>query len=489
MKRTRTLGWIVIVLALLAGVLLGAATARAQFSPVQDHTSGAGCPSNGGSDVTQCAAYQVRADINNHLSGAAAISPSIVSLRFASLPPEADGRLFYCSDCHQTVPCASGGSGAFALGTRGAWACTSPGVTGVTGTAPIVSSGGSTPIISLAMVPVANGGTQCGAPTIFASLPASPVLGETCHVTDAVQCLAGHTLTVGGGSGLHPADCAVTADGAGNWNVSGGANVASILVGVNGTSPIVVTNNSATSGAVTSTVSLSGVTAEQGNGAKVQLSTGATSTNDCVKFDANGNTIDAGAGCGGAPGGAPGAIEYNNSGAFGGVVLTGLVLGNGSLAPTAFGGNSLAAHNFANAISALGVLSGAQPAFTDLSGTATIAQVPAITLQDTTVASTSISTATTLVLPANGHSMQPLTMTAAATITIPQGQWAGQSLNVVVCQNGTGGFPATFAPIAGLTIVGTFPVFTATASACGDFSLQYSTTTNAYLTGSNPGPL
>jgi hypothetical protein len=41
-----------------------------------------------------------------------------------------------------------------------------------------------------------------------------------------------------------------------------------------------------------------GVTAAQGNGTKVQLSTGTTTTNDCVKFDVNGNTVDAGAACG-----------------------------------------------------------------------------------------------------------------------------------------------------------------------------------------------
>jgi hypothetical protein len=40
------------------------------------------------------------------------------------------------------------------------------------------------------------------------------------------------------------------------------------------------------------------VTGNQGNGAKLQLSTGSTTTNDCVKFDANGNTADAGAACG-----------------------------------------------------------------------------------------------------------------------------------------------------------------------------------------------
>jgi hypothetical protein len=40
----------------------------------------------------------------------------------------------------------------------------------------------------------------------------------------------------------------------------------------------------------------------QGNGAKFQLSTGATTTNDCVKFDVNGNTVDAGSACGSGSG-------------------------------------------------------------------------------------------------------------------------------------------------------------------------------------------
>lgn len=39
------------------------------------------------------------------------------------------------------------------------------------------------------------------------------------------------------------------------------------------------------------------VTGNQGNGLLLQHSTGATTTNDCVKFDANGNTIDAGFTC------------------------------------------------------------------------------------------------------------------------------------------------------------------------------------------------
>jgi hypothetical protein len=47
----------------------------------------------------------------------------------------------------------------------------------------------------------------------------------------------------------------------------------------------------------------------QGNGAKVQLSTGSTTTNDCAKFDANGNTVDAGSPCG-----AGGSGTYPNFG-------------------------------------------------------------------------------------------------------------------------------------------------------------------------------
>lgn len=46
-----------------------------------------------------------------------------------------------------------------------------------------------------------------------------------------------------------------------------------------------------------------GVTSAQGNGSKVQLSTGTTTTNNCVKFDANGNTVDSGGTCGGGGGG------------------------------------------------------------------------------------------------------------------------------------------------------------------------------------------
>ena len=50
-------------------------------------------------------------------------------------------------------------------------------------------------------------------------------------------------------------------------------------------------------------ISLGGTTTNQGNGSKLQLSTGTTTTNDCVKYDVNGNTVDAGAACGSGGGG------------------------------------------------------------------------------------------------------------------------------------------------------------------------------------------
>lgn len=43
-----------------------------------------------------------------------------------------------------------------------------------------------------------------------------------------------------------------------------------------------------------------GVTSAQGNGSKVQLSTGTPTANDCVKFDAAGNVVDSGGACGGS---------------------------------------------------------------------------------------------------------------------------------------------------------------------------------------------
>lgn len=52
----------------------------------------------------------------------------------------------------------------------------------------------------------------------------------------------------------------------------------------------------------------------QGNGGKVQLSTGSTTTSDCVQFDSNGNTVDSGGPCGGSSFPYPSAGVPNSTG-------------------------------------------------------------------------------------------------------------------------------------------------------------------------------
>jgi hypothetical protein len=44
---------------------------------------------------------------------------------FSTLPAESNGTEIYCSNCRQTNPCVSGGSGAMATGIAGSWSCAS----------------------------------------------------------------------------------------------------------------------------------------------------------------------------------------------------------------------------------------------------------------------------------------------------------------------------------------------------------------------------
>jgi hypothetical protein len=82
-------------------------------------------------------------------------------------------------------------------------------------------------------------------------------------------------------------------------------------------------------GSNTATITTSGTLAltlnnPQGNGAKLQLSTGTTTTNDCTKYDASGNTVDAGFPCGsgGSLVGFPIPLENCTGDASGGVFWT-----------------------------------------------------------------------------------------------------------------------------------------------------------------------
>lgn len=95
------------------------------------------------------------------------------------------------------------------------------------------------------------------------------------------------------------------------------------FTGVNTFSSPPVMSGASISNTTVPTASLAVV---QGNGAKVQLSTGTTTLNDCAKFDTNGNIIDAGSACSAASCG--GSYAFTSQTTF---TVTGATHGCGSL--------------------------------------------------------------------------------------------------------------------------------------------------------------
>lgn len=169
---------------------------------------------------------------------------------------------------------------------------------------------------------VASGGTQCGAPTVFASLPASPTNGEICNVTDATACTAGAAVTVGGGS----TKCQVTYNGT-SWMPAGGAV-------------------SSASGGVSSLNSLTGA---------VSIAAGSNVT---VTPSGSSITIASTGSGSGTPGGSNTQAQYNNSSAFGGAAA--LTFNSGGTLATALALGATA--------SDLGQGVYLMPAFIDVSG-------------------------------------------------------------------------------------------------------------------------
>lgn len=76
------------------------------------------------------AGLSFRGAINDRFSGAQTITPRVTDQPFSSLPSEQDGLLLFCQDCQPTIPCASGGTGAWAFGQKGVWTCTAPNAAG-----------------------------------------------------------------------------------------------------------------------------------------------------------------------------------------------------------------------------------------------------------------------------------------------------------------------------------------------------------------------
>ena len=177
-------------------------------------------------------------------------------------------------------------------------------VTGVTGTSPIVSSGGTAPAISC---PTCGTGTVTGVTgtsPIVSSGGAAPAISCPTCTTGGVTAVTGTSPIVSSGGATPAVSCPTCTTGG--------------VTAVTGTSPIVSSGGvtpalscpTCTTGGVTTVTATGPITSSggttpnisatyQGTGAKIQASTGTTTTNDCVQFDANGNTVDALAPCGG----------------------------------------------------------------------------------------------------------------------------------------------------------------------------------------------
>lgn len=124
----------------------------------------------------------------------------------------------------------------------------------------------------------------------FASLPsASSSSGQLYIVADASS---GTSCSAGGGTNT-PAFC--WSNGS-TWLALGSSASAGVS-SITGDGTLIT--NVASTGAVTLTLGKT----FQGNGSKLQLSTGSPVSGHCTQFDANGNTVDAGAACGSGSGG------------------------------------------------------------------------------------------------------------------------------------------------------------------------------------------
>jgi hypothetical protein len=77
------------------------------------------------------------------------------TVTFTQLGAPLDGSVYYCSNCTQASPCASGGTGALATRINGAWSCTSGGAAPST-TATALQSATTVVNVSSATAPTVN---------------------------------------------------------------------------------------------------------------------------------------------------------------------------------------------------------------------------------------------------------------------------------------------------------------------------------------------
>lgn len=119
--------------------------------------------------------------------------------------------------------------------------------------------------------------------------------------------LSGQALTLQPADGSNPGVCTASAQTFGGVKTFSSAPIFSALTA---STPLYLDSSKAlTSGAFS------------GNTTTFATTSGTLTSGDCVEFDSSGNLVAAGSPCGsggGTPGGSSGAVQYNNSGSFGG---------------------------------------------------------------------------------------------------------------------------------------------------------------------------
>ena len=115
----------------------------------------------------------------------------------------------------------------------------------------------------------------------------------------------GYCLTMTAGSPAWSASCG--AGSAAFSAITGGTNTAAAMIVGSGASLTYGGSGTVDANRILGTT----ITGRRGVGTQVQMTTGAVSTNDCAKFDANGDLVSAGAACGSGGGG--GTANYSQS--------------------------------------------------------------------------------------------------------------------------------------------------------------------------------
>lgn len=240
-------------------------------------------------------------------------------------------------------------------------------------------------------------------PVTTGTLPANPAPGTMVSVSD---CLNG-SQTVGFGTG-----CPYYADSNRTWQPMPTIPTLAVTVGGQG-------------------IRLGGATTNQGNGSKIQLSSGSTTSGHCAQFDANGNTVDSGGACGGGGGSGTvtaGTINQLGYYAASGTTISGLAIVNSGVP----------------SYSAGGVLSVATTLPSGLT-------VPSPTISGPTIT----GSGTYVALTGSGKLVTAASAVGSAGLNLPQGSAPTTPVNGDVWMTSAGMFTrangATAGPLVGLT--------------------------------------